>query len=216
MKEIDNTKYEIWNWKNLVMLHWIINPGVSISEFLGVTIPKIMLVEKDKTKSLIERTWIPCPHCDTLHPGIKWSQQNSTHKKNWYGYHCNTCLETIPPLRNWFSAIVFGALKPFNKTNRERWKKAQPSRFENITTVLETKKINFKKGLMLSLFFGSFMFVFMVAFNWLLGETVTTRVIMINAVAWSLGGMVFGFTMRAWGNYQINKVIKNKHREMEI
>jgi len=197
------------------MLHWIVNPGAAVSEFLGVVIPKVMLVENDKTKSLGERTWIPCPHCDTLHAGVKWSEQNNTHKKNWYGYHCDSCLETIPPLRNWFSAIVFGALKPFNKTNRERWKKAQPSRFENITTVLETKKISFKEGMTMSLFFGSFMFLFMVAFNWLLGEAITSKFIVINAMTWLLGGLAFGFTMRAWGNYQISKVSNNKQQDIE-
>ena len=67
----------------------------------------------------------------------------------------------------------------------------------------------------MSLFFGSFMFLFMVAFNWLLGEAITSKFIVINAMTWLLGGLAFGFTMRAWGNYQISKVSNNKQQDIE-
>ena len=49
------------------MLHWIINPGLAINELLlGQRVPKTMLIEKDSSKSLQEKTKIPCPHCDML------------------------------------------------------------------------------------------------------------------------------------------------------
>jgi hypothetical protein len=47
--KIDETKYKIWTWKNPLMLHWIINPGLAINELiLGQRIPKITLVEKNQ------------------------------------------------------------------------------------------------------------------------------------------------------------------------
>ena len=216
MKNYDKEKYKIWNWKHPILLHWIINPGVAVSEFLGVVTPKVMLVEKNKTKSLGERTFIPCPHCETLHTSVKWSHQNNTHNKNWYGYHCDSCEGTIPPLRNWFSAIVFGAIKPFNKKNRERWKAAQPARFENLKLTFEAEKISVQKGLLMSLYFGGCMFVFMTLFNWFLGETINSKFIMVSSIAWLLGGLAFGFTMRAWFNYQIGKAQKQQQNNLEI
>ena len=57
--EYDKTKFKIWTWKNPIMLHWIINPGLVINELLlGQRVPKIMLIEKDSTKSLQEKTKI--------------------------------------------------------------------------------------------------------------------------------------------------------------
>ncbi len=60
--EYDKSKFKIWTWKNLVMLHWIINPALAINELLlGQRIPKIMLIEKDSSKNLQQKTKIPCP-----------------------------------------------------------------------------------------------------------------------------------------------------------
>lgn len=87
-------KYKIRNWKSPVILHWIINPGLVINELLlGQTIPKVILIEREKEKSLYQRSLVPCPHCGTLHNGLKWSAQNRTAFKNWLGYYCDNCKE---------------------------------------------------------------------------------------------------------------------------
>src|SRR5688572_8021958 len=102
--EFDREKYKVWNWKHPAMLHWMINPGLMINELLlGQRIPKVMLVEKDKSKPLGERTFIPCPHCKTVHPGMKWSPQNGTSYKNWFGFYCDSCDKVIPCLWNFTS-----------------------------------------------------------------------------------------------------------------
>ena len=56
----DKTKYKVWTWKNPMMLHWIINPGVAIIELEGQRIPKVMLIERNSPKSVNEKSWIPC------------------------------------------------------------------------------------------------------------------------------------------------------------
>ncbi len=208
MNKYDKERYKLIDKRHLIMLHWMINPGVAVSELRGVVIPKVMLIDKDKTLSLGERTWIPCPHCDTLHTSVKWSVQNNTHHKNWYGYHCDHCQQTIPPLRNWLSAIVFGAVKPFNKKHRERWKAAQPARFKNLNLSFESQKVSVGKALMMSLLFGGIMFVLMTGFNWVLGQELTPKYLMVTAIAYILAGLLFGFIMRGWANYQVNKVSK--------
>ncbi len=56
----DKKKYEIWDWKSPVVLHWIINPGLVINELiLGQTIPKIMLIEREGNKPFYQRSLIP-------------------------------------------------------------------------------------------------------------------------------------------------------------
>lgn len=212
MKQFDKDVFKVWNWKHPVMLHWVINPGVAVTEFMGVVIPRVMLIKRDKSKSLVERTFIPCPHCDTIHSSLKWSKQNNTHNKNWYGYHCDHCLETIPPLRNWLSGLVFRVIKPFNQINRQRWKKAQPDRFLNLKMTFEEEKVTIKKGFLISLIFGGFMFAFMTSFNWLLGVTIDSKFLLVNLIVWTIAGLLFGFILRAFANKQVEKSLKYSNK----
>ena len=66
--EFDNKKWKVYTWKNWMIIHWIINPGLVINELiLGQRIPKIYLEDKESTKPRIDRTFVPCPHCEKLH-----------------------------------------------------------------------------------------------------------------------------------------------------
>ena len=75
----DKKKYIIWDWKNPVISHWIINPGLVVNELLlGQTVPKVMLIERKGNKPFYQRSFIPCPHCGELHSGLKFSVRNKT------------------------------------------------------------------------------------------------------------------------------------------
>ena len=103
----DKNKYKIWNWKSPVIFHWMLNPGVVINELiLGQTIPKVMLIELEGDKPFYNRSLVPCPHCKTLHNGLKWSAQSKTAFKNWFGYYCDNCEGIIPVQRNLTSLII--------------------------------------------------------------------------------------------------------------
>jgi hypothetical protein len=93
-----------------VVLHWIINPGLAFNELvLGQTIPKVMLIEKEGERPLFQRSLIPCPHCNTLHSGLKWTAKNKTAFKNWFGIYCDHCSGIIPVQRNFdFFTDPFG------------------------------------------------------------------------------------------------------------
>ena len=42
--EFNKEKYKIYTWKNWMVLHWILNPGLAINELiLGQRVPKISL-----------------------------------------------------------------------------------------------------------------------------------------------------------------------------
>jgi hypothetical protein len=127
-------QYKTWTWTHPLMLHWMINPGLAINEvFLGQRVPRKMLIEKDDFSSLMERTKVPCPHCNTLHPAAKWSVENNTAFGNWFGLYCDHCEKTIPCLPNITSLVLWGISypfwAPFRKTWKAKWLDKQRQRF---------------------------------------------------------------------------------------
>jgi len=204
----DKEKYKIWNWKSPVILHWIINPGLVVNELiLGQTIPKIMLIEREGKKPFYQRSLIPCPHCGTMHSGLKWSSQNKTAFKNWFGYYCDNCKKIIPIHRNLTSLIILTLTFPiwgwFRKTLKEKWLDKQPDRYKSINLEIVEKKNTTKSWLKSGLLFGLFMFVFMVIFPPLYkGEAITQKSLFIGILLWLIGGLGWGYTMKIWMNKQ--------------
>jgi hypothetical protein len=158
----DNNKYKIWDWKNPLLLFWMANPLVVPAElFFGIAIPRIRLIEREKTKPLYLRMIIPCPHCETMHNGLKWSHPNKTISKNWFGYYCDQCGKIMPAQYSIITLIILGATYPiwgwFKKSMKQRWLEKQPERYKNIT--LEepqypySKKFWIKIGLILGIVF---------------------------------------------------------------
>lgn len=111
--EYDKQKYKMWNYTHPLMLHWVLNPGLVVNELiLGQRFPKRILVEKNSPFTLPEKTVIPCPHCGTLHPNLKWSHVNKTAHGNWFGLYCDQCGQIIPCLLNVTSFIVLAVTFP--------------------------------------------------------------------------------------------------------
>ena len=196
----DKTKYNVWTWKNPTMLHWIINPGLVFNELvLGQRVPKVMLIEKKSNKSLGEKSFIPCPHCGTLHAGLKWTPQNKTAFKNWFGYYCDNCENIIPCLTNLTSYIILGLTFPiwfwFKKKWKAKWLEEQKIKFSKpLNLTIPESKVQWWRAGML---FGLFMYVFMVIlFPLIKGETLTQKGLLIGIPIGAVAGLVFGFTMK--------------------
>lgn len=202
----DKEKYKIWNWKSPVILHWIINPGIVINELiLGQTIPKVMLIEREGKKPFYQRSLIPCPHCGTMHSGLKWSSQNKTAFRNWFGYYCDNCKEIIPVQRNLTSLIILTLTFPiwgwFRKTLKLNWLNKQPDRYKSINLEIAEKINSTKIWLKSGLFFGLFMFVFMVILYPLIkGEAITQKSVFIGIPLWLICGLGWGYIMKRWMN----------------
>ena len=195
----DKTKYKVWTWKNPMMLHWIINPGLVFNELvLGQRVPKVMLIERKSNKSLGEKSFVPCPHCGTLHIGLKWTPQNKTAFKNWFGYYCDSCGKIIPCLANLTSCIILGLTFPiwfwFKKKCKDKWLEEQKMKFSKPLnlTFQEPKAQWWLRGMLL----GLSMYVFMVIlFPLIKGEALTQKGLLIGIPVWAVAGLVFGFTM---------------------
>lgn len=202
----DKEKYKIWDWKSPVILHWIINPGLVINELIfGQTIPKVMLIEREGEKPFTQRSFIPCPHCGELHSGLKYSTQNKTALKNWFGFYCDKCSKVIPVQRNLISLIVLTITFPiwgwFRKSLEQSWLDKQPERYKNLNLELAIPKITGKKWLMMGLIWGLFMYVIMTfIFPLIIQEEITQKSMLIGIPIWLIGGLGFGFTMKIWMN----------------
>ena len=205
----DKTKYKVWTWKNPMMLHWIINPGLAFNELaLGQRVSKVILVERDSTKTLGERSFIPCPHCGTLHSGLKWTPQNKTAFKNWFGLYCDNCGKIIPCLTNLTSYVILGLTYPVWFWFKNKWK----------AKWLEEQKVKFSKPLNLTysepksqwlragLLWGLFMFVSMeILFPLIKGEGLTPKRLLIEIPVWAVAGLLFGITMKIIDRKKIMK-----------
>nr|MBS0038472.1 hypothetical protein [Saprospiraceae bacterium] len=84
--DFDKVKYKVFNSSNWMVIHWLVNPGMAFNELvLGQRVPKIMLEDKSADEPRFERTYVPCPHCKSVHKSKIWSPQSSVGFGNWYG-----------------------------------------------------------------------------------------------------------------------------------
>lgn len=193
-----------------MILHWLINPGLAFNELvLGQRIPKVSLIDKTSSKPKVERSVIPCPHCNTLHDGRTWSGQNGTATKNWFGLYCPSCMEVIPCVMNVFTLLILTLTYPiwgwFKNRIKENWLDKQPERFQNLTFESNLKSFNKKGWIKLGLIWGAFMFVIMTfVFPFMSNETITPKRSLVGLILWTIGGLIFGYTMKL----MMNKVPK--------
>jgi hypothetical protein len=154
-----------------------------------------MLIERNSQKSLNEKSWIPCPHCEALHEGVKWSKQNGTAFKNWFGFYCDNCGQIIPCLTNLITCIILVFTFPIWFWFKDKWK----------AKWLEEQKVKFSKPLDLKypkfkikwwragLGWGLFMYISMsILFPLIRGGSLTQKELLLGIPVWAIGGLVFG------------------------
>lgn len=132
--KVDLTTYTPYTPSNFVNRHWVYNPGLAFNELvLGQRIPKKYWVQQKHKWGNFLDTYIPCPHCHTLHEGKTWAKGKAF--GNWFGLCCPNCFEVIPCLRNKMSALVLLLMYPililFKKKAVEKWKAFQQYRFKS-------------------------------------------------------------------------------------
>ncbi len=209
--EFDNKKYKVYTWKNWMMLHWVLNPGLAINELiLGQRIPKISLEDKTINKPRIERSLVPCPHCHTLHDGRTWSTQNGTAYKNWFGLYCKNCGNIIPCLTNGLSFIILVVTFPvwgwFRKRLKNKWLEKQPARYENVDVIQIPNPFDKSNWIKTGLTWGVLMFLIMsIIYPYVTGQGITWKTIVLGIVIWTIGGLVFGYSMKLFMNKALQK-----------
>lgn len=204
--EFDKEKYKIYTWKNWMMLHSILNPGIAFNELVfGQRCPRIILEDKTIHKPRFERTFFPCPHCNTLHDARTWSIKNGTAFRNWFGLYCKTCGNIIPCLINALSFLILTITFPiwgwFRNRLRAKWLEKQPKRYANIDIEFTPNPFGQKTWIKNGLSFGAIMFVILsVGFPILTGQEITSKTLLSGLLIWTVGGLVFGYIMKLFIN----------------
>ena len=201
--EYDRNRYEVWALPHLLVLHWILNPGLVFNELLfGQRIPKVTLIDKTLDKPLMERSLIPCPSCGELHDGRFWANKNAF--GHWFGYVCPSCGEIIPCLWNLTSLLILTVTSPLwyfpVKLWKRKWIEFEKSRYNNTTTEYTThEKTPWIKmgilygglmGLILGLAFQVLNFVVWKRFDW--------QFLLYTALLWMIAGFLFAVIMYLW------------------
>lgn len=205
--DTSQNKYKIYRWTHWMMLHWLINPGLAINELiLGQRVPKISYLDTTSSKSRAERSFVPCPHCNTVHDGRTWSTQNGTAFKNWFGLYCPTCEGIIPCLTNGLSFILLLLSSPiwfwFRNRIKKKWLAKQAKRYENLDLDSIPNPFEDWGWIKQGIIWATFMYCFMVfLFPLLEGSDIGLKKALISIPIWLIVGLAYGYTM---------KVIMNK------
>ena len=97
--QYDKNRYQIEGLPRPRVLFWILNPFMMIFELiLGIRLPKVTLIDKESDASLAERSYVPCPHCQTLNDDRIWAKGHAL--GHWFGLVCPNCHQIIPCLWN--------------------------------------------------------------------------------------------------------------------
>ena len=194
----DGSNFKRWELPHPIMLHWILNPGLIINEIiLGQRLPKTQLICEDCEGPMVDRAYIPCPSCKTLHLGRLTSGKNAF--GSWRGFSCPTCESAIPCIWNVFSLLVLAvafpvwALPYFLHFKKQPLKPLYKFNEGNLPTL---KPLTRKTWILMGVFWGASMWIFMNLFLTLSrGSELSWSSVIIGLPVWSIGGVAFGFSM---------------------
>ena len=205
--QYDKDRYEIWTRSHPLVLFWLLFPPIIINELIfGQRQPKVSLVDKTSDKPWMERTYVPCPHCETLNDARLWAKWDAF--GNWFGLMCPSCHQTIPCLWNVFSLVILAITFPLwyfpAKSLRQRQIEKEKERLANALQrpLIQAASINwFLRG---TVFLGGIMYMIFdfIPQMWdvLHGEEWDLTMTLVNLPLWLIAGFLSGLSMRWWMN----------------
>lgn len=193
------SNFKSWELPSPNSLFWILNPVSVINEIvLGQRYPKTHLICKDCEEAFVERTYIPCPSCRTMHSQrLRWGIAGCL---KWRGLSCPSCGEAIPCFWNVFSLVLLAVTfpvwaLPYYLHFRKRPLKPLYQRVEGKPPT--PKPLTKKNWIYMGAAFGVFMFIFFSLYPLLTDDRVGD--IWVRAIGGLIGGIVaglfFGFSM---------------------
>ena len=202
--QYDKNRFKIYALPHPNVLFLVLNPVLIINELIfGQRAPKVTLIDQKSDKPLMERIYIPCPHCETLNNSRLWEKWNSF--GHWFGFVCPSCHQVIPCLWNVFSLAILAVTLPLwyfpARFFRRRWLQKEK---ERLAKVLERPLIQAK----------SINWVLIGVFGWGVPTWVTVEVVLnvwsgrewdliimfIQLPIWMVGGFAWGLFMRFFMN----------------
>ena len=112
--QYDKSRFKIQALPHPFVLLWVLFPAVMFNELIfGQRLPKVTLIEKESDKPPEERSYVPCPHCETLNDRRLWATKgNAFGHGHWFGLVCPSCHQIIPCLWNIFSLAILAITFP--------------------------------------------------------------------------------------------------------
>ena len=206
--QYDKNRFEIWSLPHPMTLFWMLFPAVTVNELIfGQRQPKVLLIDKKSDKPWMERSYIPCPHCETLNDGRLWVKWNAL--GHWFGFVCPSCHQVIPCLWNIFSLVVLAITFPLwyfpARFFRRRWLEIEKERLARTLErpLIQATSINW-------LFRGVFFWGVPI---WLISEVIPQVWGVLNGEKWDwmmmfvslLIWMVGGFAWGLWMHFAMNR-----------
>ena len=133
--QYDKNRFKVWALPHPLILFWVLFPALIVNELIfGQRQPKVSLVDEKSDKPFMERTYVPCPHCETLNDGRLWSRRNAF--GHWFGLVCPSCHQIIPCLWNIFSLAILAITFPLwyfpVRFFRHRWIEKEKERLAKV------------------------------------------------------------------------------------
>lgn len=215
--EYDKNRFEIWALPHPLILFWVLFPALIFNELIfGQRQPKVSLVDKKSDKPWMERTYIPCPHCETLNDARLWAKGRAF--GHWFGLVCPSCHQVIPCLWNIFSLAVLAITFPLwyfpARAYRQKWLEKEKERLAKVLErpLIQAKSVNWLlRG---TLYLGGLMWVIMgvIPEVWevLNGGEWDWIMMLIALPIWLVTGSAWGLFMRFWMNRKGEKTDKHK------
>ena len=201
--QYDKNRFKIWALPHPLILFWVLCPALIFNELIfGQRLPKVMLIDKESDKPLMERTYVPCPHCETLNHQRLWAKWNGF--GHWFGFVCPSCHQVIPCLWNIFSLAILAVTLPLwyfpARFFRRRWLDIEKKR---LARALERPliEIKFIHWLLIGVFgCGVLSWVLFEGWQVLDGREWDLMKMIGNLPIWLVSGFVWGLLMHLFMN----------------
>lgn len=106
-----DSKFKRWEFPHPFILFWVLTPVLTFNEIvLGQRIPKTQLICKVCNVPEMDRAFVPCPSCKTMHLGRLAGGKRGF--GNWRGIRCPLCNKPIPCIWNIFSLAILALSFP--------------------------------------------------------------------------------------------------------
>ena len=206
--QYDKNRFKIQALPNPFSLFWVLFPACMFNELIfGQRLPKVTLIDKKSDKPWMERSYIPCPHCETLNDGRLWARGNAL--GHWFGFVCPSCHQVIPCLWNIFSLVVLAITFPLwyfpARFFRRRWLEIEKERLAKVLErpLIQAKSINW---LFRGVFFWGvpiWLIIEVIPQVWevLNGEEWDWMMMFVSLLIWMVGGFAWGL----WMHFSMNR-----------
>ncbi len=201
--QYDKNRFKIWALPHPLILFWVLCPALIFNELIfGQRLPKVMLIDKESDKPLMERTYVPCPHCETLNDQRLWAKWNDF--GHWFGFVCPSCHQVIPCLWNIFTLAILAVTLPLwyfpARFFRRRWLDIEKKR---LARALERPliEVKFIHWLLIGIFgWGVLSWVLFEGWLFLDGREWDLMKMIGNLPIWLVSGFVWGLLMHFFMN----------------